>query len=95
MVALDRFTEFRYATDHDTNPLPLNMMIAGRLCELIVVGFTELSLGTGVAPIQPEPDVPQEIRSKLIPSANRAAESTRNLACDLVVLSEIILLPTF
>jgi hypothetical protein len=43
-------TEFRDTVDQLTNPLPPRERLAGNTCESIVVGVTELNLGTGVAP---------------------------------------------
>lgn len=44
-------TEFMFAIDQETNPLPLTVIVAGSRAELIVVGETELSRGTGVDPV--------------------------------------------
>jgi len=43
--------ESRFTVDQETNPLPLTAIVAGRRAELIVVGETELSRGTGVSPV--------------------------------------------
>jgi len=44
-------TESRFTEDQETNPLPFTAIVAGRRAELIVVGDTELSRGTGVSPV--------------------------------------------
>ena len=49
LVASD--TEFMFTVDQETNPLPLTAIVTGSKAELIVIGDTELSRGTGVAPV--------------------------------------------
>jgi hypothetical protein len=51
IMVVARDTESMFTDDHETNPPPDTEIVAGRRAELIVVGDTELSRGTGVAPV--------------------------------------------
>jgi hypothetical protein len=83
VVASD--TEFMFTVDHETNPLPLTAIVAGRIPELIVVGDTELSLGLGVAPVH-SILLPQPVRHGTAVTAatstiTRAIRDIQHLPC--------------